>query len=183
MPLGFSIIGSTVAFDLFLRWATCLFLSRTIQEYKSLMKCWLNSIVVCLIWKSMNSVVHEHAHHHQATKCCAHKIKWFHSTCTCNLISDHDETTTYQKMTTFLFISRHWRSHHSSPQAGCLPQCGRACTRRWGTPPTWCTATVVDSLARLRSPWPCTAHSLHWTSHGHLSSSGRRNWGWWVCCF
>jgi len=29
--------------------------------------------------KSMNLSVHEHVHHHQTIKLCAHEMKWFHS--------------------------------------------------------------------------------------------------------
>ena len=57
---------------IFIRWTFnfMYFVSKTIHEFKIPMKCWLNLIVVCLIWKSTNSHVHEHVHDHQTTKFC-----------------------------------------------------------------------------------------------------------------
>ena len=83
---SFLFVGLYCALDIIV-----FFVGRTIHEIKTPTKCWFNFKlkVVCLVWISMKSSVHEHVHHHQITKLCAHEIKSFHSILSSNITKSY----------------------------------------------------------------------------------------------
>ena len=81
LPWGFLSIPFVILWKHFCVWTFNLvyLVVRTIHKFKIPMKYVFKKVILCIIWKSTDSSVHEHVLLCQHTKLCAIGNKWFHS--------------------------------------------------------------------------------------------------------